>query len=581
MISNADMQVEDRNAIADFKRMFAEYHEHKTATTAAASTSPMKTTDVRALATIATCTDIVPMQQSPRGLQGRRSMRFSATTRRGFESPDRSDDENTGPPKTTPKKKLTKVQKLEEEGRAKYAVLTAEDWETATCDKNMEGLLKRINNQSKKCLEEECDTDGVKILSTMHKTLSKIYNFGTMYKKQTKRSDMAALQSLTLPMRELQQDPSTSTLTWSPRLQIVARQIDFWSLIRDGMYPDAMSKVNIQELADLFEKSPSHSGNAWVLAIQLSLPMVEKVLIDAVKNLKLDKKQAKASRDGFMSFFRRVANQITHFPKLQTAEYTEKRRAETLEQQVRAVLTLINFMCPEGGQTCVWPSAARDALMILEESPKTRFGSAFDAYSGGKQFIADVRTQVQWSTQDHASAQMVRNSKTEALLAKSRLTDDLMMKDYRQAIDQCTSILQRLAEVLPALSCVAFEEITSDLFEVAEAIFAVLAAAANVMCNDIISSMAVALGIRADESGDGTPARMRNTSSSRTAPSFRRTSSRSSRSAPRRSLGSSTLGRRMCRSSSPTSRTCSRRSSSPWRRNASTSWSLRCTRRRR
>ena len=477
VLGNLALKIESKADRDEFHKLFSEYHEHRMATNHPVPPQP----SARPMDAGVTALALLPAgspQGSPRGHPSSAGSQCAA----GAEQEEETDKVDAKVTKTPPKK-LSKVDKLMEEGKSKIAVLTSEDWEVASCDKNIEGLLKRVQNQKAKSLEE-CDTESSEVLSTLHASLYIVYNFGTLHKKMVKRKDASSLQALTHPYRLMKEDPVLMAEQWSPSLKILGVQVQFWSLCAEEMYVEAMKGISVDKVAQLFADSPAHSGNSTCLALQLVVPMIEKVLIGQAKAVKVGKKENKHTMDKFVSFYKVIGGAIPTLPKV-SIEFPEKRRCELLADQVHAVATMVNFKYSEGGQRCVWPSAAKRAIALLMDTPKTRFAAAFETYPGGRAFVSSVQEMLAQSAHDHVVMTRLGQMKAQVMEARESIGGEPLMAQLRPALATCLSAVHSMAEMLPKMTNVAFEEIGDEVSKIVKISYDILVLSPVVIGHEI------------------------------------------------------------------------------------------------
>lgn len=334
IMSDDRMGADDEEAIGLFKKLADEYFEHKAATAAlnqqGAGSSSMAAVVLAESSSMA----LVPLEQNftPKKASSCALVPFSSKSKSNPNSmADLEFDcggDSTADDATTTTTKLkrsppgkSKVDKLLVEMRSKFGILAQEEWASLSCDKNIEGLIKRGLNVKAKALEE-CDTENSSILAKIHSDLNLIYVFGQQYKKQARKKDESQLITLVQSVRDLKGSKELSAIKWSPSLRLLKIQVEFWAAWGDSLHKEAFAMLEADRIIEI-SRDIGDNQDERVAAIRFILPLLEKVLIDQVKNLRQDKKQQAQSLQNFSAFFSMASAILPKLPSV-SMEFGER-----------------------------------------------------------------------------------------------------------------------------------------------------------------------------------------------------------------------------------------------------------------
>lgn len=387
---------------------------------------------------------------------------------RAFSDDGEGDGAISEPP--TKKKKKMQHSHFEQEVMEKLAVLRGPNWALHSCDKSADGLLTRLTNNRDKLLESG-DPQSAAPMSSLILHLTAMTEFGAVYKKHYgKTKKESALVLLVEPVRKLSEVEGSRSALWHFSLRRLAALVDFQDQIAEGRFGPALASLQMDKLQELFYEEDSSPQQIMTRSIEFLTERVERVVTACLARLLANKKKFPELLQQFSASVSDLAQYIPKVPVgFACAEYDDalRNRAERMAEQVQALPVLACAgLCALGtpGIVAPWPAAIKAAKDALLATPKTKIGHAFDEYAGARLLLTRVEGLSRPSALDDHARKVILKA-TEALgdIAIPNDPSAVDMDNLMLNLTSCTNAVVSLAEVVPKLSMVGYEDVAADI----------------------------------------------------------------------------------------------------------------------
>lgn len=383
----------------------------------------------------------------------------------GSDIDDRSDPAGSAP--QSGKKRKVQAASLEREVAEKVKCLRHEAWMVYSCDKGLEGLITRLVNARAKLLDN-CEVSEAKVYKEYLDMLTPIQDFGNIHKRGWQRTKKEqSLADLVRPLSVLREATGLKPEYWHQSLKELCALVDFQNYVTEGDLAKAMRLLDVQKLAKDWADETIGDQVIFTSCVMFATERIEKLVVRHIKLVKADKKKHDGSVEELYNAVKEIEANMPELPKgALSATYLDpqRNRAERLNDQVRALLVVVATALDAGGRQGygpIWPSKVRNAVKILSDKPNTTISEALESFAGSRMMMSRVHSSQHRSAYDEQGVAMV-GSQLERVLDFGVATA-MAIDEFMEKVNAGSNTLVVLAEVVPKLSPVAYEEVKPQL----------------------------------------------------------------------------------------------------------------------